>query len=112
MIESAMSELDANLNNVASFEIGQGRKDLRNQRSQLLQAVSSNADDHDADARGANVLLILDAVVHCQQRFESRLGHELEQFAVSLGGPPHVDDVMNVVSYEVALEGSRNTLIE
>ena len=97
MNETAMFELVANFSDLASFEIGQGRTDLRHQRSQLFQAVSSYGDDHDADTRGSDVLLIFDVAINGEEPFELCLGHELEQFAISLGGPPHVDDVMNVV---------------
>jgi hypothetical protein len=95
----------------ASTNSGQRFEQLVHERPQLFQAIRSRDGDDDANPRGPNVLLELDVPIHREHRFEPLQHHELQQFAIPLRRPTHVDDVLHVVPGQLTLERPGDTLI-
>lgn len=104
--------LATNSDEFASRDATDRLKDLRDERSQLFDTVGLCKHDDDADTGRAQVLLKLKILVHGQQGLEMLRDHQPEQFSVALRGPPHVNDVTNVVADQISLQWARHALIE
>lgn len=104
--------LATNSDECAGFDTTERLEDLRNHRPQFLDAVRLREYDDDPDSRSSKVLLKFEILVYREQRVEVLADHEAQEIAIPLRGPPHIDDVANVVSYQVPYQGTGHALIE
>lgn len=104
--------LATNSDECAGFDTTERLEDLRNHRPQFLDAVRLREYDDDPDSRSSKVLLKFEILVYREQRVEVLADHEAQEIAIPLRGPPHIDDVTDVVANQVPDEGTRHALIE
>ena len=102
----------ADSNEISRANGSQSFEDFRNQWPKFAHAVCLCDSDHNGDSGRADVLLKLEILVDRQKYGESSGHHDVEQRAIALSGPSHIDDVVHVMPDQVALEWSRDTLIE
>lgn len=104
--------LDTNLKELPRPNAFQRGPQCRCQGKEFLETVRPHHKDHDCHPRGANVLLKLDVLIDGDETGEPVFHHECEELAVALAGPAQIDDMMNIVPRQLALERPGHTFIK
>jgi len=101
-----------NSNELTRSDFGERFENPRREGSEFLDAIGVRKHYDDADTRGLQILLEWEILVDGEQDVESLGQHESQQVAISLAVPAHINNVANIVAFQVRLQRPRNTLIE